>query len=346
MLYFLLIILFILALPVLKWGLSPYFTWRALVEKPVTDTFTIVTKEGREPLAEYINRKRRERAPLDYTILVPAYNEAKRLPNMIPKAIDHFENMKYKYEIIVISDASKDKTTEVALQYSIHNGKKVDIKVLEYTVNQGKGGAVRTGVMASFGDGILMVDADGASDIRDFEKLSKKLKEIEIDGHGLAAGSRAVLDENSVQERTGVRLFLSMVSNFIIQTICGVKLKDTQCGFKLFTNKSAKSMFRTMHIRRWAFDVELFMIANEKKIPYAEVWHNYQDQDDSKLNVVTDSIQMARDFLLIRIFYLLKLWKRTHTDKIWETFLPSTTTDENDSPKRTGSSSPRKTKRE
>ena len=96
-----------------------------------------------------------------------------------------------------------------------------------------------------------------------------------------------------------------------------------------------------MHIRRWAFDVELFVIANIKHIPYAEVPHNYKDQEDSKLNVVTDSIQMARDYILIKLFYVLGLWKKDHTDKIWETFLP-----ESEESPRTRASSPRKPKRE
>jgi len=100
-------------------------------------------------------------------------------------------------------------------------------------------------------------------------------------------------------------------------------------------------MFKTLHIRRWAFDVELFVIANEKGIPYAEVPHNYKDQEDSKLNVVTDSIQMARDYILIKLFYVLGLWRKDHTDKIWETFLPET-----DISPRTRASSPRKPKRD
>jgi len=338
---FILIVLFILAFLALKWGLNPYFTWKTLSEKPVTGSFTIITREGRESLGDYIRKKQKEGYQVEYSIVVPSYNEERRLPRMLRPTIEYLEKMKYKYEIIVVSDASKDKTTEVALGFSTFNGKNIDLKVLEYTHNQGKGGAVRTGVMTSFGDAILMVDADGASDINEFEKLAKKLKEIEIDGHALVAGSRALVDEESNAERTFVRLVLSKVSNFIVQNICGVKLKDTQCGFKLFTKASAKSMFRTLHIRRWAFDVELFVIANEKGVPYVEIPINYQDQDESKLNVVTDSMQMARDYILIKLFYVLKLWKRSHTDKIWETFLPSA----DDSP-RTRGASPRKTKRE
>lgn len=340
-LYIFLLLLLGLVLVALRWGLAPYFTWKALASKPVTDQFTIVTKDGREPLDEYIRRKLRERSQIDYSIIVPAYNEAKRLPNLLPRTIAHFEKMGYKYEIIVVNDASKDKTSDVTVQYSDYNGKKVDIKALEYTVNQGKGGAVRTGVMAALGNGILFIDADGASEISDFEKLVKKLKEIEVDGHGIACASRFETDEGTVQERSAIRVLLSSCSSFVVRNICGVKIKDTQCGFKLFTRQSAKSMFKTLHIRRWAFDVELFVIANEKGIPYAEVLHNYVHQEDSKLNVVTDSIQMARDYILIKLFYVLGFWKKTHTDKIWQKFLP----EEDESP-RTRASSPRKPKRE
>lgn len=102
-------------------------------------------------------------------------------------------------------------------------------------------------------------------------------------------------------------------------------------------------MFKPLHIRRWAFDVELFVIANEMGIPYAEVPINYCDQEDSKLNVVTDSMQMARDFILIKLFYVLKLWRRGHTDKLWESFIPSSP---ESSPKKPTSRSPGRAKRE
>ncbi len=148
------------------------------------------------------------------------------------------------------------------------------------------------------------------------------MRTIEKDGHGLVAGSRNHEEEDLVKGRFNYRMFLSKCSNFIVQTLIGVKLKDTQCGFKLFTNKSAKAIFRALHIRRWAFDVELFVIADYADIPYCEVPISYTDIEGSHMNFVTDILQMARDYLLIRFLYITKLWRKEHTDNIWDAFLP------------------------
>ena len=90
-------------------------------------------------------------------------------------------------------------------------------------------------------------------------------------------------------------------------------IKDTQCGFKLFTNSSAKLIFTIMHLERWAFDVELFIIAKHFKIPFNEYSVNWREIDESKLNVLTDSIQMARDFIMVRILFLAGLWRYDDT---------------------------------
>jgi dolichyl-phosphate beta-glucosyltransferase len=82
-----------------------------------------------------------------------------------------------------------------------------------------------------------------------------------------------------------------------------------------------------MHIRRWAFDVEIFIIANQLNIPYAGVPISWHDVEGSKLNVVSDTLQMTRDYLLIRLLYLLALWRTRDCDKVWESFLPSEESD-------------------
>ena len=180
-------------------------------------------------------------------------------------------------------------------------------------------------MLAAAGEYRLMVDADGATDINEFQKVLLEMKKIEKNGLGLVAGSRNHLVEGVVKKRKFYRNILMYCSNFVIQTICGVKLKvntsngkyylniiilqDTQCGFKLFTKQTSNFLFPALHLERWAFDVELFIIANYRKIPAVEVPVNWQDIEGSKLNVVTASLMMARDYLLVRIFYLFGLWK-------------------------------------
>lgn len=141
--------------------------------------------------------------------------------------------------------------------------------VIEYPKNRGKGGAVRAGMGVACGDRVLMVDADGATTFSELGNLSKKMDEIQSKvGHPLimVVGSRKHLEEEAKVERKLHRRLVSAVFGFIKKIICGVKTEDTQCGFKLFTRESAKILFDVLHIERWAFDIELFVLSNIFKV--------------------------------------------------------------------------------
>lgn len=86
-------------------------------------------------------------------------------------------------------------------------------------------------------------------------------------------------------------------------------IEDTQCGFKLFTRKAAQLVFPNMHVERWIFDIECLMIAQSQKIPLVEVQVKWHEIDGSKVNLITDSAQMARDLFLIRLNFMLGFWK-------------------------------------
>ena len=113
------------------------------------------------------------------------------------------------------------------------------------------------------GEAILMLDSDGATDINEYENLNKILFSSS-NHHGLAIGSRNHLVEKVVSQRAWYRNILMHGNNFIVQNIVGVKnINDTQCGFKLFKRKSMRAIFRNMHLNRWAFDVEMLLIAQQ-----------------------------------------------------------------------------------
>jgi len=208
------------------------------------------------------------------------------------------------------------KTTETALKFANFNGKPINLKVIEYEFNKGKGGAVRIGMLTAIGNYVLMLDADGATEINEFEKVVKLLKEkIENNGLGIVAGSRNHIQQEVIKQRKWYRNILMHIANFIVNIVCGVKLKDTQCGFKLFTRNSVPLLFNPMHIERWAFDVELFIIANYQRIKYAELPVNWRDVEGSHLDVVDASLTMARDFIMMRVFYVMGLWR---TDDIYK----------------------------
>ncbi len=114
------------------------------------------------------------------------------------------------------------------------------------------------------GDFVLMLDADGATEISEYERLEKLLNKISTNKEGIVIGSRNHLVEKVVSERAWYSNILMHVNNFIVQKLVGIKnIKDTQCGFKLFNRKSMISIFRNMHLNRWAFDVEMLYIAQQ-----------------------------------------------------------------------------------
>ncbi|KAI7819533.1 nucleotide-diphospho-sugar transferase [Gamsiella multidivaricata] len=215
---------------------------------------------------------------------------------------------KFTYEILIVDDGSQDSTVRVALEMAQLEAN-VDIRVLSFEKNRGKGGAVIQGMQYTRGEYILMVDADGATRFSDLEQLEVKLKQAEKNGLGVAVGSRAhLVQTDAVVKRSFIRNFL-MHSFHKVVYILGIRgIEDTQCGFKLFTRKAAQAIFPNMHVEGWIFDIEVLMIAQQLRIPIVEVPVAWQEIDGSKVSLMRDSIQMALDLLIIRMNYIFGIW--------------------------------------
>jgi dolichyl-phosphate beta-glucosyltransferase len=213
----------------------------------------------------------------------------------------------FTYEIILVDDGSKDTSVAVAEGFAKANPPKgkSSIRVLKLHKNHGKGGAVKKGMMRSSGKALLMVDADGATDINDLGLLEAVLD----DQTHVAIGSRAHLENDSMAKRTFLRTVLMKGFHVFVAVVSGVRgIQDTQCGFKLFSRTAARRLFPSQHIERWAFDVELLCLCAAQSINIKEIGVRWQEIDGSKLDVMTDTINMARDLVLIRLCYLLGVW--------------------------------------
>ena len=245
------------------------------------------------------------------SLVFPAYNEEKRLIPALEKAINFFSSLNIKYEIIIVNDGSKDKTldiikNEIKKYSSLENLKnRPEIIGVSYNKNGGKGFAVKTGMQYVRGKYILMLDSDGATDIKDYNLLFDNIKN---EDYCLAIGSRKIITEQA--ERVWYRNIMGIINNFIIQICIGIKgIKDTQCGFKLFTRKAARDIFSNLHLCRWAFDVDMLYISNKLGIKVIEVPVNWKEIPGSKLVLLPATISFFRDYFAMIVFYNIGFWR-------------------------------------
>ena len=243
------------------------------------------------------------------SIIIPAYNESKRLPKMLLEAFDYLEKSKNPTEIIIVNDGSTDDTVQVAEKFGLEylNSKYVDFKIMNLQKNRGKGGAVTLGIMASLGKNILFVDADGASKFDNYSKLEKSLNTFK--NGGVAIGSRAhMVESDAVVKRSKLRNFLMYSFHTILYLFGIASIKDTQCGFKAFTRNAAANIFSNMHVTGWIFDIEVLLLAQYLNFPIDEIPIQWHEVDGTKMNLAKDSFLMLKDLILIRINYILGLW--------------------------------------
>lgn len=247
-------------------------------------------------------------ASVNLSVIVPAYNEELRLPKMLDECLEFLEKRKTSYEVIIVDDGSKDATSETGLKYVERRGSD-KVRVLTLARNRGKGGAVRMGMLRARGDNLLFADADGATTFADLVKLERVLEELNKDGEGLVCGSRAHLEQDSIASRTAVRTVLMLGFHACVWLFAVKTVKDTQCGFKLLKRKTALKLFKTLHIERWAFDVEMLKVAEMMNIPIGEIAVRWQEIEGSKLNPLLAAIQMFKDIFLLWLRYAIGAWK-------------------------------------
>jgi len=246
------------------------------------------------------------------SIIVPAYNEEERIGTMLNETVEYLlrrstDEDRFEWEIIVVDDGSRDKTGLVVLDW-VKRYTTDRIRILPLVKNQGKGGAVQQGMLHARGKYLLMADADAATRIEDVARLEEKMKATEKDGKGVIVGSRAHLEHKAVATRKWYRNVLMYGFHILVSILTVKGIRDTQCGFKLFSRRAAQHLFFNQHLRRWSFDVELLCLAQKLRIPMAEVAVNWTEIPGSKLNLLESSFAMARDLFLIRFAYAFRIW--------------------------------------
>jgi len=229
------------------------------------------------------------------SLVVPAFDERGRIERAID-GISAWLRTKpggWEWEVIVVDDGSSDGTAEIAERAAA--AANLPVRLLRHGTNRGKGAAIRTGVLASTGDPVLVSDTDLSTPLTEWVKLAERLPTRPI-----AIGSRA-LDEDLVRRRQPFyRQFMGKIFNGFVRILAVHGIHDTQCGFKLFRGDVARELFADARIDRFAYDVEILYLARQRGIEIAEVPVLWFNSPESKVSVVQDSLRMLRDLARIR----------------------------------------------
>lgn len=231
------------------------------------------------------------RAPLSLSIVIPAYNEAARLPATLSRLTAYLAQQPWDWEIRVVDDGSTDGTADVAAQA----GRTDPRIVAQREPHRGKGGAVRAGLLAARGAFRFMCDADLSMPP---EELPRFLPPI-AGAFDIAIGSR----EGQGARRVGEpwrRHFIGRVFNRAIQVLVLRGIQDTQCGFKMFTADAVARIFPDTTLDGWAFDVEVLGLARASHMRIVEVPIEWHHREQSQVSMVRDGAAMFRDLLRIR----------------------------------------------
>jgi dolichyl-phosphate beta-glucosyltransferase len=230
----------------------------------------------------------------DLSVVIPAYNEESRLPRYLGEVTEYLEGKKVCYEVIVVDDGSSDATANLVESLKMRYP---HLKLLRLTQNMGKGAAVRAGMLSSEGRLRLFADADGATPIVELERLERAMAA----GADIAVASRAVKDQSVSVCGSLHRKIMGTAFNLIVQTLAVPGIRDTQCGFKLFTEQAVDQTFRLQRIDGFGFDVETLFLASKFNLKVAEVPVNWNNIPGTKVSLLCDSYKMLRDIFIVRM---------------------------------------------
>mmetsp|Transcript_14608 Transcript_14608/g.25875 ORF Transcript_14608/g.25875 Transcript_14608/m.25875 type:complete len:325 (-) Transcript_14608:111-1085(-) len=307
-------------LVLLAWLLVPYWDWRAVNAKSIESQIARTSFKCAPGDLVPATWKAPE---VTLSVVVPAYNEEYRLPQMLDETLTYLEGRAasgpagaFSYEVIVVDDGSRDGTFDAAVSAGSaigrgepHVCRSGELRVMRLTQNRGKGFAVRTGILAARGRMLLMADADGATGIRDMERLEQAFERHGADGTDIVFGSRHHLRDDALAKRSFIRNTLMVGFHFVVWCLVGGPIHDTQCGFKMFRARTGKDLFASLHLYRWAFDIELVILSRILGKKVAEVPVTFVDMPGSKLNLVTGALTMLRDIVLLRVLYFVGIWR-------------------------------------
>ncbi len=228
------------------------------------------------------------------SIIIPAYNEEKRIGPTLSNVCGFFKTKNYEYEVILVDDGSSDRTVSEAEDSELANTGK--LKIVKNSVNKGKGFSVKNGILKSLGEYVLFSDADLSTPIEEADKLFDHIGK----GYDIVIGSRSIAGSNVKVRQPFYREKMGRIFNYFINSLLMGGFIDTQCGFKLFKGSVARQIGKELTINGFCFDVEMLYLARKEGYKIAEVGITWENSPQSKVRVFSSSLSMFIDLLKIK----------------------------------------------
>jgi glycosyltransferase involved in cell wall biosynthesis len=228
------------------------------------------------------------------SVVIPAYNEAARILNTLTRIHEYLFGSGWRFELVIIDDGSRDDTVSIIRDFARRNR---NVRLIINPRNRGKGFAVRQGMLVATGELVLMCDADLSTPIEELEQLLPCTQR----GCHVVIGSRDLPDSRLDPAQPARRRRLAAIFRTLRRLLLLPRLRDTQCGFKLFRHDAARAIFTRQRTNGWLFDCEALGLADRLGYRIQEIGVHWQDNPDSRVRLLPAALAALPTLLLIRL---------------------------------------------
>lgn len=228
-----------------------------------------------------------------YSIVIPAYNESRRIPATLEAVISCIRAKGWAAEVVVVDDGSDDGTADVVRAFAL---RAPGVRLLQNSGNCGKGYSVRHGILQALGEVVMFTDADLSAPIEEAQGLFDAIAA----GADIAIGSRWLERQRQTIRQPRYRRFFGRCFNAVTRLVMRLPFADTQCGFKAFTRAAAQTVFQLQTIEGWGFDAEILFIALKRGYAIKEVPVSWAHDERTQISYLRDGLRMLRDLAQVR----------------------------------------------